>query len=495
MNTNKELSERYFGFPEGLTYQKFLEFDVPLRRAIICRNRVIQTDTYNRTMDKAKGEDWKKEETYVLQLRKAPHDYLITTGIADQIKQQLELPITQSEVDFAAEFFARQANIKYFNKEKWDWVVREHNGILPLKIDGLPDGTAILKGDPILRITGPGELAAHFEPDLHRVFYPSLVASDAHEIAMLIGKNRFIEAGMRGTATEEDHLIGAEAMFVGGGLFLTSDDAAAACFPELKDSGTLAHRFLAYKSTEKEALVQAITSLEKIAPVVDLNNSLEGIETVLELKKEFRHLNKPVWMRMDSGDVAALAIHALNRLKECGFTDPVLDKVAISDVESIEEMVEIDSKVRAAGFNPEEFIVYVAGELLMGRNKTRNVASSGFKLSRHLEMPSMKTSDSPGKESHPGDPTLVSKEGKRIVAQNEEFPGNDLFIPLYRPEKGIVTPRTNLLESRTRAERTYEEIKLRAAAGERSGLSPRTQKLAKEVADRYESNRKKVTKI
>ncbi len=471
----RELEERYFGFPESLNYKEFLELPDYLREQIVCRNRILQTDTYNRTMDKAKGEDWKNEETYILQLRKSPHNYLITTGIPRQLHKIFSLPISQTELDFAVEFYAR-ANVKHFNREKWDWVIKEHQGILPIKIDGLPEGTAVLPGDPVLRITGPGELAAHFEPDWHRIFYPTLVATTAHEISQLIGKNRFIEAGMRGGITEETHLIGASAMYIGGGLFLTSDDAAAACYSELKDSGTLAHRFLAYKQTEREAIIQALTSpLEKIAPVVDLNNTLTGIETVLEIKKEYRYLNKPIWMRMDSGNVAQLAIHALKRQSEMGFSDPVLDKVAISDVDSLEEMVEIDSKIRAAGFDPQQFIVYVAGELLMGKDKTRNIASTGFKLSRHLERSTMKHSDSLGKGSYPGDITLNNFDHQRIIAQSEEYPSGDLFVPLWRPEKGIVAKRMSLTASRDWAEESYTQIAGRTK--ERSIISPKTQQM------------------
>ena len=56
-NLNTELTTRYNEFPEGLTYQEFKGLPLDLRKNISKLNRIIQTDTYNRTMDFVKVTD------------------------------------------------------------------------------------------------------------------------------------------------------------------------------------------------------------------------------------------------------------------------------------------------------------------------------------------------------------------------------------------------------------------------------------------------------
>ena len=65
------LMERLFAFP-NITFEQFLQLPEQARRAIIERNRVINTDTYNRTMAHIKGpKDAETHETYLIQLRRA----------------------------------------------------------------------------------------------------------------------------------------------------------------------------------------------------------------------------------------------------------------------------------------------------------------------------------------------------------------------------------------------------------------------------------------
>jgi nicotinic acid phosphoribosyltransferase len=53
----------------------------------------------------------------------------------------------------------------------------------------------------------------------------------------------------------------------------TSNDIAVAAIPQLKSSGTTAHRYLASYTTEDEAFRNAIKKTTKIALLVDLVDS------------------------------------------------------------------------------------------------------------------------------------------------------------------------------------------------------------------------------
>lgn len=472
--TQHNLYERYMGFPSGLTYPDFKMLPENLRRTIIGNNRILQTDTYNRTMEYVQGPEWSTPETYALQLRTAREGYLIVYGIREQLENIASVRITQQELDFAKDYYKDNGNIRFFNADKWQEIIDKNGGKLPIEVDAVADGTAILPGDPVMRIKGPGELVAHFEPNFHRIFYPSRVATIAHEIDLKIGRNRFIEVGKRGTPTEADHLIAVSAMFVGGGINQTSNDAAAVCYEPLMERGTIGHRYIQSGLTEEAAFRKAIESLDSVALLVDLHNSINGIELAIKLKKEYRATGKRIWIRLDSGDVSAQTLYTLKRFREEGLTDTLLDKIIVESIEAVDEMSSIDERAVQAGFDPVSHVLYGAGELLVSKNTGRSFASTGFKVTQRDGRDTMKFSDSIGKASFPGSPTLVDLNGQRIIAQVGEFPASrDLLIPAYRD--GEILFKEDLAEARRVAETSFEGIEPFVRAGVKSNISPQTQ--------------------
>lgn len=478
---------RYNGFPDDLSYEDFLGLDDTTREEIVRRNRVVNTDTYNRSMANAKGEEWSKQETYVLQLRTAKRGYLITSGLRRQFEKILRLPITENEVMFANAFYKNHAKVPYFNRDMWDMVL-QNNGVVPMTIDSIPEGTVILPGDPLLRAEGPGELVAHFEPDFHRVFYPTLVATDAHYIAETIGAHRFFEFGKRGTATEEVHMIMVRSMYEGGGISATSNDAAVAAYPEqLRDVGTLGHRFLQFKDTEEAAFRAAIERSNVTALLIDLTDSYRGIDLACRLKEEYRDTGKKIWLRLDSGDLKAQGKYALRKFLAMGFLDPKLDKVIIEDLKSVEDMLEIDESFKADGLDAWDFIGYGGGSLLTTKGKSRGDASSGFKLSAVGDEPKMKFSNTAEKQSLPGRPTLYRfPDQTRIIGQVGEYEaqgGVNLMTPAFRPESGIVLPSL-IMQNRLQVDRTFAEMK--PMIGTRTPLSPQTKELGRTLRAHYD---------
>ena len=480
--SQENLRERYSGFPEGLTWKEFSSFQPEIQQQIILRNPVIHTDTYNRTMEHLAGKEWDTPATYALQFRRARQGYLITAGIDDIVTKIANTCITQSQVDFAEEYYQHTKGVTYFNKDKWQSVVDEHDGRLPFEIAAVPDGTAVLPGDPVLRISGPNELVAHFEPDIHRAFYPTLVATNAHEIREKIGPNRFIEVGLRGSETAEKHLAAAKAMYVGGGINLTSSDAAA-YMPEFTLVGTLGHRYIQAFEREEDAFRSAIEKLDNVTLLVDLNDTLHGIDMAVDLKKEYRDTDKKIWIRLDSGDVSDQALYALKKQKEQGLLNPAKDKVVVEGIEDAQEMADIDQRLEEEGLSPKDFILYGAGGLLVSSHTSRSDASTGFKITKYGDMETMKFSDTPGKHSIPGEPTLVSINGERIVAQKGEYPDTeDLMVTMYKD--GTLLRRPDLQAARKLADASYEEVKSAAEKGEKSSYSGRTEELVTKIQRR-----------
>ena len=451
------------------------------------QNRVLQTDTYNRTMDHIVGPEGLTPATYALQMRRSPHGYLIAMGMRPML-ETFARPITQAEVDFAADYYENHANVPYFNRAMWQTIVDKYHGYIPMEVDSVPEGTALLPGDPVFRITGPSEMVAHFEPRLHRIFYPSMVATTSHVIGREF-PGRFIEVGKRGAITEEMHLIATRAMLAGGGINLTSNDAAAAVHKDLKDVGTMGHRYVQSLSiqegfTEIDAFKQAIDACKVTYLLIDLIDSYRGIDIAIKLKEEYRHTDKFIAIRLDSGAVDQQTIYTLKELAKRGFLDPNRDKVVVEGIDSIDDMRAIDALVRSNGFDPAKNVLYGAGGLLLSHRTSRSDASTGFKLTQFGDHPTMKFSDSPGKESVPGKPTVFNGAGGRVIGQAGERIGKDLFVPAYR-YPGNILLTDDVASIRGQVDRSFQEISRRVGKGA-TPHSPATRAMEEVIKTHYE---------
>jgi hypothetical protein len=84
-------------FPE-ISYEAYQQItDEAVRKDIAQKNKILQTDTYNRTMTHIKGDEKaKQQETFTFSMRKAPNErYIVVDGIRTALKKMLSCPITQ----------------------------------------------------------------------------------------------------------------------------------------------------------------------------------------------------------------------------------------------------------------------------------------------------------------------------------------------------------------------------------------------------------------
>jgi nicotinic acid phosphoribosyltransferase len=435
------------GFPK-ISRVDFDSLPLFARSALITRNRIVNTDTYNRTMTELSAlREWEPEvnrnlvgdaAVYTFSMRHSPFNYIIAAGVQEMLDALSALPIAQSELDFAKEYY-KDATVPFFHPEMWQAVI-DNGGQLPFEVHGVEDGTVLLPGEPFLTIKGPAELVAHFEQVFHRMFYPSMVATRAHVIRQILGDpDRFIEVGKRGTPTEETHHIALRAMYIGGGFTRTSNDAARALLEAFKDSGTMGHRYVQSMPSVEAAFRHAMKSLPALSLLVDLVDSYEGLDLSVRLKQEDGEARKPAFPRLDSGEILKQVRYYLKITNELGLTDPARDSVVVEGIESIDDIAEIEAMISSEfGEEAKKRVRYGAGGLLVSEQVSRKDASTGLKLSRCTmengkSMDTLKLSNSPGKESTPGAPRLVIIDGNRIVAQlGEQLEGmaRELFVPL-----------------------------------------------------------------
>ena len=411
-------------FPE-ITFEEYQQItDLQIRRDIAKKNKIIQTDAYNRTMNFLKWKKSKEQETYTLSFRRSPNKkYVVVDGIRSALKDILGIKISQRELDFAKAFYADQKSKGgnwYFDEQMWQDVVNNW-WLVPLTISALDDGTIIKPKEPVMVVSWPGELWAVYEPLFLRTFFKSIVATDARYLDEIIWEGRVAEFGKRAAPNEDFHLDAVEWNIVGGGLKITSNDIAALVYPQVLSWGTTAHRYLACYPSEDEAFLNAIETTDKICLLVDLVDSYKGIDKIVALKKKYRDSWKVIAMRLDSWNLADQAVYALRKLQEHNMLDSKIDKIVVADISTVDDVRRVEEAVTEAGFNPKDFIQYGLGWLLVARNKTRDALSAGYKLTETENGPTGKLSNDIDKKPIPGTPNIeIRHDGYRVIVQESE---------------------------------------------------------------------------
>ena len=425
-------------FPD-ITYEEYQNItDEQVRQDIAKRNKILQTDTYNRTMNFIK---WPVRsnlvETFTFMMRRAPEwsSYIVVDWIRKMIKSLFAYPITQKELDFAKDFYADQWKkwwVGYFDVDMRQKVV-DNWWYMPLTIRAVPDWTIVHPGEPVITVTWPSELAAVFEPMIIRPFFKSAIATTGSVYADAIwwSLSPICEQWKRAGASEETHMDGVSSLMVWGGLDKTSNDAAALAY-NLKTSGTTAHRFYASYDTEKEAMEEA-AKIDNMVILTDLIDTVSWINKALEIKQRKQAEWKNVMLRLDSGNIAELAIYALQKQKELGMMDPKKDKICISDgVSTIEKFNKVCDAIRDAWFDPEKYLVFGIWWWLIANNKTRDALSAAYKLTNTENGPTWKLSNDRAKETIPWVLDIEIRDWTRyLVQESEPVQWERLFNTVY----------------------------------------------------------------
>lgn len=125
-------------------------------------------------------------------------------------------------------------------------------------------------------------------------------------------------------------------------------------------------------------------------------------------------------MRLDSGDLVDQAVYALKKLQKNDMLDPILDKIVVADISTVDDVRRVEEAVINAGFDPKKFIQYGLGGLLVARNKTRDALSAAYKLTETEDGPTGKLSNDIDKEPVPGTPNIELRDGYRVIVQEDE---------------------------------------------------------------------------
>lgn len=145
-------------------------------------NIILSSDSYKYSMHLQYPPGTEVVYSYI-ESRGGKWGYTVFFGLQAFIKRYLTKPVTMQDIDEAEEIIL--AHGEPFNREGWEYIVREHGGRLPISIRALPEGT-IIEGKNVLVVVENTDpkcfwLTTFLEtPLLRAVWYPVTVATADH---------------------------------------------------------------------------------------------------------------------------------------------------------------------------------------------------------------------------------------------------------------------------------------------------------------------------
>ena len=214
----------------------------------------------------------------------------------------------------------------------------------------MPEGSVIFPNEPILVVRGPVMEAQLLETMiLLTINHQSLIATKANRIVRAAMGRPVAEFGARRAHSYSAAIYGARAAYIGG----VSSTSCALTDQQfgVPASGTMAHSWVQMFPTEYEAFeAYAKVYPESCVLLVDTYDVLgSGLPNAIRCFKDviLPTGNRPVGIRIDSGDIAYLTKKARAMLDEAGFPDckiiisNSLDEFLIHDI--LNQGAEIDS--------------------------------------------------------------------------------------------------------------------------------------------------------
>lgn len=326
-----------------------------------------------------------------------------------------------------------------------------------LSVRAVPEGRVVHAGAPVLTVRGPLADGQLLEAALlNHLNYPTLVASKAARLANAARSRPVLDFGMR-RGHERGVDAGSRGALIGGAAFTSNTGLAFAMGTPPK--GTHAHSLvqahLALGGTELDAFrAYASAYPDDTLLLVDTVDTLnEGVPHAITVFEELRARgHEPLGIRLDSGDLAYLAIQSARQLDDAGFPDAtIVLSNALDEVVIWQILAQIDEEAERYGVDPARLV----RRLSFGVG-TRLVTSAGdaaldgvYKLVAVRDdddwRPAAKLSDSPEKELTPGDKDvwrLYDTRGKAtadLVTLAEERPAEADGWTLHHPTEPEVS--------------------------------------------------------
>lgn len=408
--------------------------------------------------------------------------YILNTYLAGQV-------VTHAKIEEAAAFFtAHFGNADLFNRAGWEYILRVHDGRLPVVIKAIPEGTTVGVGNVLMTIenTDPEVpwLVNYLETLLVQVWYPTTVATQSRVMKRML-RNALVatgcdpagvafklhDFGYRGVSSVESAGIGGAAHLVN---FMGTDTMAALQVAHEHYHEPMAgfsipaaeHSTITSwgRDNERDAYANMLDSYPTglVAVVSDSYNIYRAVDTIwgVELRDKVMFRDGTVVIRPDSGDPKRVVPDILDILaKRFGTSMTATGHLTLNpkvrviqgDGIDIDSLQDILGAIMRRGYSIDNVAFGSGGGLLQKLN--RDTMRFAMKCSA-VEV----NGEWRGVMKNPiTDPTKNSKAGRLILTPSHdgfvttavEGDGPNLLKPVF--QNGQVARQQTLADIRTRA--------------------------------------------
>ncbi|MET7750369.1 nicotinate phosphoribosyltransferase [Micromonospora sp. NPDC005367] len=251
----------------------------------------------------------------------------------------------------------------------------------------VPEGRVVFADEPLLEVTAPIAEAQLVETGvLNLITFHTTIASKAARCRIAAGDAQLIDFAFRRTHGLEAGAGVARASAIAG--FAATSDVEAAHRYGLVPSGTMAHSYVEAFPDERSAF-RAFATDFPVDPIflVDTYDTPAGVWAAVDVIRELG-LTGPLGVRLDSGDLAALARQTRAILDEAGLPQARIVASGSLDENVIAGLVEAGAPIDGYGVGTKMGVAYDAPSL-----------DSAYKLVCIGDRPVLKLS--PGKATLP----------------------------------------------------------------------------------------------
>ena len=374
--------------------------------------------------------------------------YCINAGLEWLIDWMQNTHTTDKDIELMAAQKDSDGN-PVFEKDFLDWF-RQNGNFSQITLRAIPEGRVIHPNVPLTVVEGPAAMSQILETALlNQLNYQILIATKACRINEAGRHQMLLEFGMR-RAHDRGANAGVRAALIGGADF--SSNVGISHLLGYPPKGTHAHSmvqmFMALGMTEEEAFDE-FASLYPADTIllVDTVNTLEsGIPNAIKVFEKMKKKGqKPLGVRLDSGDLAYLSIQTAKQLNDAGFEDV---KIVLSN--ELDEMniwqiiTQITDEAPKYQLDPEHIIkrlVYGVGTRLITSYGDPSIGGV-YKLvavtnDKNEWVPAIKISESVEKIPNPGNKKVwrlynsKEKANADLLTLEDEEPGTTEDILLH----------------------------------------------------------------
>jgi len=396
----------------------------------------LLTDLYQLTMLQAYWREGMTEEAvFSLHFRELPprRNYMLACGLSDALAFLEALRFRDEELRFLA-------TLGLFRDDFLEWL---GDFRFTGSVRALPEGTPVFPLEPILEVEGPLPEAQLAETVvMNQVHLQTVLASKAARVVAAARGRAVVDFGLRRMHGTDAGLKAARAFHVAG-VAATSNVLAGRVYG-VPVTGTMAHSYIQAHDDEMEAFRAFAALYPGTVLLVDTYDTLEGVRKVVRLARELGGDLRVRGVRLDSGDLAALAVETRRILDEAGLGEVQILASGGLDEDRVDRLL-------AAGAPLDGFGVGTS----MGVSSDAPSLDIAYKLTAYAGAGRLKLS--PGKELLPGRKQVfrVEEDGRAvrdvIGMAGEEAGGRPLLVSVMERGRRLDAAREPLADARERA--------------------------------------------